>query len=356
MGVMVAVESNRKVEIPGRSFHSSEENSAPTFTGTLADTIFSKRLLKSPLPYGWSSTDVKPKYDPYNEYTLNSYNCRGPEFSSNVDFIFSGCSQTFGIGVPDDGVWPKFVSDTLGASYVNLSMLGAGMEWITDSIYRYIHTFGKPKRGIMVLAPDLSRVDSMVNNVVNSCPAPYITDYIPQYYDESGNLDLRLITFHLRRKDPVNYLKRPFPIEDTSIEEEAIRRNIKAIKDLEIFCEQIGVPLIWGTWSEVLSELANNLSDDYKFDNYLNVTNIDWDLRAGDLESTDANPEGYADYIIDNDRNESVCHSDIADSYPLSFYIGTDRYKTNDGQSHMGVHRHMHIADSFSRRALDLGI
>lgn len=357
MVVTDAAVPSRKVEIPGRSYHGSEDSKGPVFTGDLADAIFSKKLLKSPLPYGWSSTDVGPKYDPYNEYTLNSYNCRGPEFTSDVDFIFSGCSQTFGIGVPDNGVWPKFVADSLDASYVNLSMLGAGMEWITDSIYRYVHTFGKPKRGIMVLAPDLSRVDSMVNASLNSCPNPSISDYVPQYYDADGNRDVRLITFHLRRKDPVNYLKRPFPIEDTIIEEESIRRTIKAIKDLEIFCEQSGIPLIWSTWSEVLEHLTNVLPEEYQFDSFINVSKLDWRLKPDGCDSTEDNPEGYIDYTIDNNtKEEIVCHSELASSYPLSFYIGTDRYKTNDGQSHMGVHRHLHIAEEFSRKALELGI
>lgn len=321
------------IKIPDKYERDPEKANGPVFSGNLADAVFSKDIMKIPLPHGWMPDDIKPKFDTYNDYTLNSYNCRGPEFKEEVDFIFVGCSQTFGVGVPDDGVWPKFVADSLNASYVNLSMLGAGMEWITDSIYRYIHTFGKPKRGIMVLAPDFGRVDLMVNNSINSCPTPSIRDYVPQYYDES-NLDLRLITYHTRpNKDPVNYLKRPFPIEDTTIEEEAVRRTIKAIKDLEIFCEQAGIPLLWSTWSDALIELVKKLPDKYKFDNFVNI-------------------ERDVPYW----QRNVPCHTDLSDKYGLAFAAGTDRFKTNDGQSHMGVHKHIHIAEVFAETALDMGI
>jgi hypothetical protein len=341
--------TNRRVEIPPRWRNSGSDKSGPVFTGDLADAVFSKKLLKTTLPYGWSRGDVKPKYDPYNEYTLNSYNCRGPEFSSDVDFIFAGCSQTFGIGVPDNGVWPVFVAENLNASYVNLSMLGAGMEWITDSIMRYVHTFGKPNRGIMVLAPDYHRVDVLVDNEINSCSRHGITDYLPQYYDES-NLDFRMVTCHLENSDPVSFLKRPFPVDNTMIEAEAIRRSVKAIKDLEIFCEQSGIPLIWSTWYEGLDELTTILPSEYRFKDYIPVNTNDWRINEKD-------PSDVADYIIDNSGSKVYCHFDLEDSYGLGFHRGTDRFKFKDGnQSHMGVHRHIHVAKDFTDRAIELGI
>ena len=336
------------VHIPGRSYHTSGQDKAPVFSGNLADAIFSKKLLKSPLPNGWTQSDVQAKYDTYNTYTLNSYNSRGPEFGSDVDFIFAGCSQTFGIGVPDNGVWPEFVSKALNGSYVNLSMLGAGMEWITDSIYRYIHTFGKPNRGIMVLAPDMYRVDQLVNNVINSCPNPSISDYVPQYYSNDAE-DLRIVTYHLKHKDPVSFLKKPFPIEDTTIEEESIRRTIKAIKDLEIFCSQADIPLIWGTWSETLAELANNLPIEYKFDSYIEISKLSWESRFDSIDVV-------RDYLVDRNGRELTCHEDERELFDLAFYAGTDRFKFNDGQSHMGVHKHIHVADEFCQKAFDLGI
>jgi hypothetical protein len=344
--------SNRKVQIPPRWRDYGSNNNGPTFSGDLADAVFSKKLLKTTLPHGWAADDVKPKYDPYNEYTLNSYNCRGPEFSSGVDFIFAGCSQTFGIGVPDDGVWPKFVADALNGTYVNLSMLGAGMEWITDSIYRYVHTFGKPNRGIMVLAPDYHRVDVLVDNEINKCSRHGITDYLPQYYDES-NLDFRMVTCHLENSDPVAFIKRPFPVDNTMIEAEAIRRSIKAIKDLEVFCDQAEIPLIWSTWYEGLDELANTIPDAYKFSSYIPTNIEDW--RSNIDGETDE--ERVADYIADEFGNPTYCHFDLADHYGLGFHRGTDRFKFEDGQqSHMGVHRHIHVASAFTQQAIKLGI
>lgn len=339
----------RKVEISRRTGQDGKEKPSYVFKDDLADAIFSKKLLKSPLPYGWDTSDVQDKYDSYNEYSLNSYNCRGPEFINDVDFIFAGCSQTFGIGVPDDGVWPKFVSDELGGTYVNLSMLGAGMEWIADSIYRYIHTFGRPKRGIMILAPDVYRMDTVVNNTINSCPDPTIRDYVPQYYSES-DLDLRLITYHLKNKEPANYLKRPFPIEETAIEEESIRRTVTSLRNLEIFCNQVGIPLIWATWSDSLYEIANTIPDEYKFDNYLNLHPVLWRPR----EDESGNP---IDSLLDGvTGDEMTCHASLSEQYGVAFPAGTDRFKFNDGQAHMGVHRHIHVAQDFIEKARSIGL
>lgn len=350
--------TSNKIEIPARRNHAGGvDKNKPSFvfTGNLAENIFSSKLMKSPLPYGWSKGDVQAKYDTYNQYSLNSYNCRGPEFSSDVDFIIAGCSQTFGIGVPDDGVWPKFVADRLNASYVNLSMLGPGMEWITDSIYRYVNTFGKPKRGIMVLAPDYYRVDVLVDNKLSSCSRHGVSDYLPQYYDES-NIDFRLVTCHLDNSYPTSYIRKPFPVDNTVLEEESIRRNIKAIKDLEIFCEQAGIPLIWSTWHEGLEQLANTLPDKYKFKNYLSTNEHSWMSNSIGIAPSEKDEEGIADWIMENDT-PVYCHSELENYYGLAFHKGTDRFKFEKrDQSHMGVHKHIHIAEDFAAKAVEMGI
>lgn len=346
----------KSVEIQSRWRHLENGPKGPIFTGNLADAIFSKNILKVPLPYGWEPEDVQSKYDTYNTYSLNSYNCRGPEFTSDVDFIFAGCSQTFGIGVPDDGVWPKFVADKLNASYVNLSMLGPGMEWITDSIYRYVNTFGKPKRGIMVFAPDYYRVDVLVDNKLSSCSRHGVSDYLPQYYDES-NLDFRLVTCHLDNSYSPSFLKKPYAVDNTMLEEEAIRRNIKAMKDLEIFCEQSGVPLIWSTWDkEGLEELIFSLPDEYKFNYYIPTNDYSWMSTNIGIVPSEKDEEGIADWILDGGR-PIYCHADLEDYYGLSFHKGTDRFKFEKrDQSHMGVHRHIHIAEDFAAKAVEMGI
>jgi hypothetical protein len=351
--------SSRRVEVFARSDYFDRPDSdkdTTIFSGELADAVFSNKLIKVPLPYGWGPGDVKEKYDSYNSYTLNSYNCRGPEFSSGVDFIFAGCSQTFGIGVPDDGVWPKFVAENLNSTYANLSMLGAGMEWITDSIYRYVNTFGKPNRGIIVLAPDYYRVDVLVDNILNSCDRHRVTDYVPQYYDDN-NLDFRLVTCHLDNSYPVSYMKKPFSVSHTMLEAEALRRSIKAVRDLEIFCEQAGIPLIWSTWHEGLDRLATNLTDEYRFKNYLPTNNLRWQSKMSDLPLPDTDEYDICYYLVDRNGESISCHSDLESEFGLAFHKGTDRFKFEKrDQSHMGVHEHIHLAEAFTQKALEIGM
>ena len=351
--------TKNSIEIPNRFQHLNDANknkSSTVFTGVLADVIFSNKLVKIPLPYLWEPDDIQKKYDVYNMYTLNSHNCRGPEFFSGVDFITAGCSQTFGIGVPDDGVWPEFISKELNATYINLSMLGAGMEWITDSIFRYINTYGKPNRGIIVLVPDYYRLDILVDNELNSCSRHGITDYVPQYYDES-NLDFRLVTCHLDNSYPTSYIKKPFSIDNTVLEEEAIRRSIKAIKDLEIFCEQSGIPLIWSTWHEGLERLVDSLPEDFKFKNYTSTNTVRWKSNTSEIVPSATDEEGIADFILDKYDQPIYCHFELEPKYGLAFHKGTDRFKFEKrDQSHMGVHEHIHVADAFIEKILELGI
>lgn len=341
------------------------------FDGELADYIFSKEFQKVPLPY-WESPDVQAHHDTYNKYTLNSYNCRGPEPRSGVDFITAGCSVTFGVGVPDNGVWPHFFAQEMSGSYVNLGASGASIEWVVDSIFRYIHTFGPPNRGVVVLFPDHFRVDLLVNNDTNSCDQTGPRDFVPQYYNSDRKT--RLVSYHQFGEDPPKFLKRPYPVEYTSIPEDAIFRAIKAIKSLEIFCAQLKIPLGWSSWSDSINSIA--IHSPYKFDNFIRLYGMaEWMSHRRELEKTESDPEGIVDYILTSHTKESSllsgcsdelherdkcvchtkCHFEFENDYKLSFHVGTDRFK-NTGSSHIGVHRHMHIAEDFVSKFKEMEI
>jgi hypothetical protein len=354
------------IVIPGKG-----HNRELTFTGDFKEAIFGKHVMKMPVPLLWDSPSIKDNHEKYNEYTLNNYNYRGPDFVSGIDVITAGCSQTFGIGVPDNGPWPVHLAESLGASYVNLSMPGASVEWIINSIYRYIDTFGPPKRGIVILFPDILRNDIVINSDINTATKTNIGDFIPQYYSDDSKF--RLISYSPMGYPAPNYIKKPYPVENTVVMEESVKSAILKIKDLERFCKYAGIKLVWSSWADSLVWLMRDIPEQYSFDNYVRIVSLaDWKSHIHPIEKTPEDPEGIADYKLDHIGYSDItgctkemalngtcicfsrCHFDRFEEFSLSFHEGTDRI--GQGNSHYGVHKHMHIADDLVARALEIGL
>lgn len=342
------------------------------FTGDFKEAIFGKSIMKMPLPSKPGGWDIQTDYDPLNEYSLNNYGYRGPDFSNEVDILTAGCSFTFGIGVPDNGTWSHRLSEILGASYVNVSMPGASVEWVVDSIYRYIETFGAPKRGIVAFLPDILRHDVVLNARLNEAVDTSDIDFVPRYY--SDDLQLKVMSYTPRMYPAPNFIKRPYPVEHTLILEEAVKSSIVKIRDLERFCKHAGIKLIWSSWSDTLVWLNRDMTDEYSFDNYIPLEGLaNWKSHLHRLEQTEEDPEGIADYKLNHDEHEdneygcsydrllsgncicfSECHFDRLAEFPESFHSATDRYRP--GNSHYGVHRYLHVAEDFAAKAEEIGL
>lgn len=354
------------VIIPSRGFRRELK-----FTGDFKEVIFGKTIMKMPLPISWQGESVKDNHEARNDYTLNNYRYRGPDFKSGVDIIAAGCSQTFGMGVPDKGPWPEHLSTMLDASYVNVSMPGASVEWIVDSIYKYIDTFGKPNRGIAVLFPDVLRRDLVINTDINDTVETSENDFIPQYY--SDDLKLRLMSYSPMGYPTPSLIKRPYPVEHTLPLEESVKSAVLKIKDLERFCKHAGIKLIWSSWADSLVWLIRDLPKKYSFENYIKLESLaDWKSHVVELEKTAEDPEGIADHKLDHANYAriygcsdemlmnakcicfSLCHFDRLEEFPDSFHAGTDR--VGQGNAHYGVHKHIHIAEDFLARALEIGL
>ena len=67
-------------------------------------------------------------------YIQNKDFFRSPELSK-VDLLISGCSQTFGVGMKEDLIWPVLLARESDLSYNNLAFPGASAESIVDNIF-----------------------------------------------------------------------------------------------------------------------------------------------------------------------------------------------------------------------------
>jgi hypothetical protein len=106
------------------------------------------------------------KIEPSNEmsYYLNNYAHRSDDFEKldkdKYNILFSGCSATFGDGLPDQFRWSKILYNDLDIKnkgpYQCLSFLGGGADKIVGNIMKYCYKFGNPD-AIFVLFSDFTR-------------------------------------------------------------------------------------------------------------------------------------------------------------------------------------------------------
>ena len=104
------------------------------------------------------STDGLDKEN-FFEYKLNSHGFRSDEFKKgSADFLYAGCSETFGQGGPIEESWSYMLNKKVGNSgpYINLSAPGLGWTEILSNIFTYMENFGTPKN-IFILLPNMER-------------------------------------------------------------------------------------------------------------------------------------------------------------------------------------------------------
>lgn len=114
-------------------------------------------------------------YTPFT-YKFNSHGFRCEEFTSAPTIMFLGCSNTVGIGLPVECIWPEIVSKNLNMSCANLGVGGTGPDtafrlclgWI-DKINPSIVIFNKPPPGRLELFIDQSPTQLHSNSSTN-CP------------------------------------------------------------------------------------------------------------------------------------------------------------------------------------------
>lgn len=335
------------------------------FSGEYGDYVFKKTCVPMPLFMEATVDSSDLLLEDGLKYNLNNYRFRGPDYKSDVDILTAGCSFTYGIGVQLEGTWPDLLATKTGQTYANISMPGAGIPWIVDSIFRYIETFGAPRSGIVALMPDITRADIIIDysNLISEDFSP--RDFVPQYHDSEYGDKNSVISIHNQGFSAARYSKKPYLVEDTYLLEEAVRRSISKLRELERYCQAASIPLVWGSWSDATILLVRQLvNDDQMFLNFHEMDDAlaSWKSHRHELDD----PEGIIDYKIEHDpsrmdeygcsyekamiTNDCVCfidcHFDLADRYGDTFHLGLDRV-VNPGNAHYGVHRYIHIAASF---------
>lgn len=182
------------------------------------------------------------------KYKIGSHGFRCDEFKDvENNFLFAGCSETFGLGIPNEYRWSYILNNALsGPNFYDLSVPAASIHTIVNNVVSYLKNIGKPKT-IFIMFPDLYR---MPNFVFYKNEKYLMTNFVvPEFDDER-----------------VSYSSNPKYIA------------INAIIMLEFICELMNVDLVWSTWDlDFNKEILDNKLNIRVFKKYINVLdNMDY--------------------------------------------------------------------------------
>jgi hypothetical protein len=246
--------------------------------------------------------------DPFNTYEMNEMGHRGKNMTYGHELVVSGCSVTWGLGVPEEAIWGNFLAKMMGYdSYTNLGHRAGSVQSIVYSLMAYIHKHGKPKH-IFCLFPD---------------PYRFLYAEVKGFNRTEHSLDTSLANVFLRPSwaDPIApYSKAPHALEEVVAGEMAVFHSAQVIHMFTDYCKAAGINFWWSTYNSDMYDLI-------KLNNY---------------EPMFAK---YVDYKTEFPDAKQDCHHELRDRHEHCFYIGSDVYLT--GGSHIGVHDHVHIAEKF---------
>jgi hypothetical protein len=276
--------------------------------------------------------------DEINTYEINSIGCRG-EVYENSDIIASGCSVTFGLGVPEEGRWTNLLSKKIDKSITNLASPGASVESICFDIIQYCSNTKMPK-AIFCFFPDFFRSNVIVDKEFYKSKVNRgdmgTKDILEQIFCNP--------TIMQRKRSIFMEVEDQKYIEDSTSPHQLILDSIKFIYILESFCLSNNIDLYWSTWNTPSSYILEELSkmQNFKLKNFTS-------FYPPCSEYT-----GMGQPIIE------MCNPDTHEhefkDHP-SWPVGSD-YSFIDGQktlknSHPGIHTQEHISDFFYNLYLD---
>ena len=190
------------------------------------------------------SNKEKNNYPDENiKYSFNNESYRCDNFNlekTNNNFLFSGCSYTFGSGLPYNSTWAyQLNKDLSGDQFYNLGLNANSQKSIIYDVYNYIRKYGKPK-AVFILFPDISRVIGFVDSLSSIEVKTRLLN--EEYPNESS----RFFTQDLLYFDFYN-----------------------SICALEDYLKSINVPFLWGTWHQETEKVLNLVSKN--FNNYVKI-------------------------------------------------------------------------------------
>lgn len=289
-------------------------------------------------PHLWND-DNKKHYPNYinlknQEYSINSMGYRGKELGEHPsDILVAGCSQTWGIGVPDGYIWPDILREKTNLSVDNIGYSAKSIAGIVQLIFCYFREIGIPKH-LFVVFPDQFRMLFPTTN--NFMHMQFGDD---ELYEQPIMANTGLNQSRFLYEKP-KYAAAPYFLEEMMTEEVTVWQAVSYIQMLEDYCNAAGVNLKYGGWDPFLTEMMNTISNQNNFyKNYIDLDSLSWVIDGRKDQKYGPDPD---------------CHKELQDEENILFWDHANDYYFRDYKvAHMGVHRHIHVAEIFEKEVLN---
>jgi hypothetical protein len=286
---------------------------------------------KNPIPSSWDNKkSFVPTIDEENTYVINEFGFRGL-IDKDSETLASGCSMTFGIGVPELGRWTEILGSSLEKNVVNLGSPGASVETICTTLIQYCLNNKMPKQ-IFCLMPDFFRSIVVVDKEF------YKSKTKRSHVGNKDNLEMIFCNPKMIRTKNAIFMEIEDAayIEDATSPHQLILDSINFIYILESFCLTNNISLYWTTWDVKTSWIMEELKNlkDFKLQNFVSLFP----------------PKSMEEFNSIVSKKCNIDHDSIFKDTFL-WESGSDYsiidYKKTKSKSHPGVHFQHHIADFF---------
>ncbi len=279
--------------------------------------------------------------EPYGlMYSFNENGYRSDTFKSGTEMLVTGCSFTFGSGIPEEFRWGNILADKIGLSHSNLAIPGSSVTKQVRDIFAYFKDFGHPKY-IVAMFPVFNRMEIIANQKY----------FIPGAWErhikkiESLRDSLNLKDLY-RQTSNINmiprnqkFLTQPLIAEDVIPSEIPQFYSSLHVQMLQQYCELAGIKFIWSTWHGHQNKVLEEVNKEYPntFRNMFNSNPDNWSFNPKNNEF---------DYRENNILIN--CHEEYKDVSGDMFHMARD---TEFGirWAHWGTHRHLHVAEDFEK-------
>jgi hypothetical protein len=271
-----------------------------------------------------------PTIDEINTYEINSLGLRG-EVDLDADVLASGCSITFGIGVPEEGRWTNILSNKMNKSVMNLGNPGGSVATICKHIISYCMNNKMPKE-IFCLMPDFARSMVVVDKEF------YRSGVNRKDVGTGNHLQLMFCNPRIKTdgKTVVMETRDKRNIEDSVSPHQLILDAVDYIYILESFCLVNNIKLYWTTWDAPSSMVMEELSslEDFKLKNFVPL----YPKNSGDQLNIFIENTCSKDH--DSEFKDHLC-------WPTGSDYSIIDNKKQTKMAHPGIHFQYHVAEFF---------
>lgn len=282
---------------------------------------------------------------------MNKNGFRSPEPVQSPDFLFAGCSVTYGWGIGLDDLWHEKLIKRLGGSYSSVAMHGDSIPAQVLKIFAYIKEYGDPKN-IVALFPDFDRFLTYNNNKMLAT-AQFNRAYDQDTFDwaKKGGNDIRTkeyLNFMSKNSATVDpnqsqsdYFKRPLVADEVITQEVSHMYSAQFINMLSQYCDAAGIKFVWSTWDAAAERVICKVKNKDFFKEYISMDANNW---LCDHENILDNVFESSVFEGDYGKTPLECHKEYSDSN--TFHLANDR-SLGMQHAHFGSHRHIHYYEKF---------